>query len=252
MGPRPAEPGFVVERPLASGPPSTSTGSRSPVGIMRLSSWSRSRTGISTSHSARSSPRKAEIGVIAERDRHRHVTRSVDLVAIVRVPALARCPPTAPGVGRERRQQLLVGGEVERRGQDAAIRPRPCLLLPATLGCREQSVDREPPGNGDSGRRGRPDIDLPAGDREPRPRNAIGPRMRSGMPIVDRSSMYVRRPPRWPSSSSPRWRSEHPTMPALGTNAASRPASVASVSAPTPSTVRLAIISLPQSEGTGR
>ena len=71
------------------------------------------------------------------------------------------------------------------------------------------------------------------------------------MPIVDRCSMYVRRPPRWPSSSSPRWRSEHPTIPALGTKAASTPASVASVSAGNPSTIRLPIIGA-QSDRSGR
>ena len=62
--------------------------------------------------------------------------------------------------------------------------------------------------------------------------------------MVMRSATYARSPRRWPSSSSPRWRSEQPTIPAPGTNAASMPpaAWLESVSAEKPSTVRSPIM----------
>ena len=41
------------------------------------------------------------------------------------------------------------------------------------------------------------------------------------MPIVLRCATYASTPPRWPSSSSPRCRSEHPTIPAPGAKVAS-------------------------------
>ena len=62
--------------------------------------------------------------------------------------------------------------------------------------------------------------------------------------MVERSAMYVRSPPRWPSNSSPRWRSEQPTMSALGTKVASSPSASPEprVSAGIPSINRLPII----------
>ena len=65
------------------------------------------------------------------------------------------------------------------------------------------------------------------------------------MPIVERLATYAASPPRWPSNSSPRCRSEQPTIPASGTNAASTSCSGAeSAIAVNPSMVRSASISL--------
>jgi hypothetical protein len=42
------------------------------------------------------------------------------------------------------------------------------------------------------------------------------------MPIVEPLAAYFASPPRWPSSSAPRWRSEQPIMPIVGAKVASR------------------------------
>jgi hypothetical protein len=192
--------------------------------------------------------RKLQVGVVAEGDRHGPLTDATTVVAIVSVdPRRLASKSTSCGKGNAaissrwsaksklaaRTPPLSVASCRFTRHPTAAAR-RPCIGSP--LGSRVTVIA--------SSR----STSAPATENRVRAsRFAQG--WSSGIPIVERSAMYVRRPPRWPRSSCPRWRSEHPTMSALGTKVASTPpvSSVVSVSAGLPSIIRSPISGCPQS-----
>jgi hypothetical protein len=145
----------------------------------------------------------------------------------------------------ERGHEVVMSGEVEPGRKDGAVGRGLVPLDPPAARRREQAVHRQPVRIQAQRRRvGSIATSRPATENRLREsRFAHG--CRSGMPMVLRCATYASSPPRRPSSSSPRWRREQPTIPADGTNAASMPpaAALPSVNAGKPSTVRSPIIS---------
>ena len=190
--------------------------------------------------------------MVPERDGYRHVAgrahRRRDGQRLTRDPSLE-----LELMGkREHRHQVLARGEVEGAHETRTLRT---VLMPVDTPPRL----RPRGGRGSAGPCGprvyRPGCAQRSTSRPATQKCLLATRLAhgwsSGIPMVERSATYRARPPRWPSSSSPRWSREQPTIPASGTKAASSSASAEErVSASNPSTGRVAITRASRSPST--
>ena len=204
-----------------SGPTgSIRTASRSPVGSIRaIEQEPLARPGrdlpIGALH-----PRQAQVGMEAEGDRDRVTSRHyLTVTAIVSLLLLEGSPRGAEVWGNGKASiSPRLGGEVEagldlaslvavssgaETSQPLAAASSPWIGSPPAGRCSEATRQR----------RGRPP--------PPRPRSASRPAgwprgEAAGCPWSSARRCRRRRPPRCPSSSSPRWRSEQQTIPAPG------------------------------------
>ena len=226
-----------------SGPGSISTGSRSPVGSMRSSRSRRSRTGISTCQSERSTPGSWKYGWYPNEIGTGTSPVASTVVAIVRArPARVTSIAISCGNGKARRRPSCAA----KSNRAASVPPSSAASRPVTS--QPGAAERSPWIGSPLGSVAAGGSAASTSTSAPMTSNRHAPSRFAqgwsrGTPIVERSATYRASPPRCPSNSVPLYVSEQPTIPAPGTNAASIPSSGAeSVTAWSPSMARSPII----------
>ena len=208
----------VVERPLAQRPGLDRSPARADRSDRINSSSSiRSATGISISHSARGTPGSRKYGWNPNEIGTATSPVASTSVAIVSVESVNRRLDPHHVRERERRHQPGLGGEVEARGQHAAVVRLPRAARPPSPAAPASSpwIGWPWPSRWGGGEALSRSTSRPATSNR-RLLSTFAHGWSSGIPIVEWSTAYWRRPPRCPRISSPRWRREAQTMPGGG------------------------------------